>query len=88
MLEIRARAALLEARTSLVNAARGLVKALGERLPPCDADQMGVKQMAALPGAVQETLRPMLETVATLTKQIYVHNERIEQIARTEYPET
>jgi len=44
MLAIRARAALVETRTSLVNTARGLVKALGERLPPCDADQMALKR--------------------------------------------
>jgi len=88
LLEIRARAALIEVRTSLVNSARGLAKALGERLPKCDADQMGVEQMKSLPAGAQETLRPLLEEVASLTKQIYVYNERIEQIARQDYPET
>ena len=29
----------------LVNAARGLTKATRERLPSCDADQMGVERM-------------------------------------------
>ena len=37
---------------------------------------------------MQETLRPMLETVESLTKQIHGYDERIEQIARNEYPET
>src|SRR5882757_3829649 len=46
---IRVRAALVEARTSLVNAARGLAKALGERLPKCDADNLDVERLAALP---------------------------------------
>jgi transposase len=86
--EIRARAALVETRTSLVNAARGMVKAFGERLPKCDADQMGVEQLKGLPAALQEMLRPLLEAVGSLTEQIYVYNERIEQIARNEYPET
>ena len=49
LLTIRMRAALVEARTSLVNAARGFTKALGERLPACDADAMGVEKMEALP---------------------------------------
>src|SRR5215469_5786312 len=40
LMVIRVRAALISARTSLVNTARGLAKALGERLPKCDADQM------------------------------------------------
>ncbi len=37
LMQIRVRAGLVEARTSLVNAARGLAKAMGERLPKCDA---------------------------------------------------
>lgn len=88
LMEIRARAALVETRTSLINSARGLVKASGERLPACDADQMGVKQMTSLPAGLQETLRPMLETVESLTKQIHGYDQRIEQIVRTHYPET
>jgi transposase len=71
-----------------VNSARGLAKAIGERLPACDTDQMGVERMKSLPAAAQETLRPLLEEVASLTEKIYVYNERIEQIARKEYPET
>jgi transposase len=41
LMRIKVGAALLEARTSLVNTARGLTKAAGERLPSCDADAMG-----------------------------------------------
>ena len=37
---IRARAELIEARTALINSARGLVKPMGERLRACDADQV------------------------------------------------
>jgi transposase len=37
---IRARAVLVSARTSLVNAARGLTKSYGERLRKCDSEQM------------------------------------------------
>jgi transposase len=86
--QIRVRAALVEARTSLVNAARGMAKALGERLPKCDADYLGVEQLAGLPAALQEALRPLLEQVEALTKRIHGCDERIEQIARSEYPET
>jgi hypothetical protein len=45
---IRVRAALIAVRTSLVNTARGLAKSKGERLPKCDADQMGVLQAVTL----------------------------------------
>jgi len=85
---IRIRAALVEARTGLVNTARGLTKAAGERLPSCDADQMGVERMAELPAELRETLQPLLSVVETLTEKIQEYDTRIEQIARTEYPET
>src|SRR5262249_29628862 len=49
LMVIRVRAALIGVRSSLVNTARGLAKSLGERLPKCDADQMGVLRGEALP---------------------------------------
>jgi transposase len=88
LLAIRVRAALVEARTSLVNTARGLVKALGERLPPCDADQLGIEQGKGLPEGLQETLKPLLEQVESLTEKIKECDTKIEQIARKHYPET
>ena len=85
---IRVRAALVEARTMLVNAARGLTKATGERLPSCDADLMGVERMESLPAGLQNSLRPLLEEVESLTEKIQALDQRVEQIARTDYPET
>jgi len=88
LLTIRVRAALLETRTSLINTARGLAKAYGERLPGCDADQMGVQQGRELPAVLQEALEPLLVQVAALTAQIQACDRKVEQIARSEYPET
>ena len=88
LMVIRVRAALVDARTALVNAARGLAKAIGERLPSCDPDQMGVERLQALPAGLQETLQPLLEEVASLTEKIHAADQKIEQIARMEYPET
>jgi transposase len=88
LMTIRIRAALVEARTKLVNAARGFTKALGERLPWCDADSMGVERMEELPAQLQEGLRPLVEEVESLTKRIKELDTKIEQIARTQYPET
>jgi transposase len=86
--QIRVRAALVEARTGLVNGARGLAKALGERLPKCDADNLDVEQLAGWPAELQTALRPLLEQVAALTEKIRACEQRLEQIAREEYPET
>ena len=88
LMKIRVRATLVEARTGLVNAARGLSKAYGERLPKCDADAMGVRQMAGLPAGLQETLKPLLEQVESLTEKIKGCDRELEQMVRKEYPET
>jgi transposase len=86
--QIRVRATLVEARTSFVNAARGLAKALGERLPKCSTDSLDVEHLESLPAALQSVLQPLLAEVASLTEKIHACDKRIEQIARTEYPET
>ncbi len=86
--EIRVRAALVEGRTALINSVRGLAKAMGERLPACDSDNMGKEKGQQLPAGLRETLRPLLEEVESLTKKIKEVDEKIEQIARSEYPET
>ncbi|MDQ2949627.1 MAG: IS110 family transposase [Acidobacteriota bacterium] len=88
LMQIRVRAGMVEARTGLVNAARGLAKALGERSPKCDADCLGVERLECVPAAVQEVLQPLIEEVESLTEKIHACDKRIEQIARTKYPET
>jgi transposase len=88
LMTIRIRATLVEARTRLVNAARGFTKAMGERLPACDTDSLGVEKLEALPPALRERLQPLLEQIEALTAQIKKLESNIEQIARIEYPET
>jgi transposase len=88
LMTIRIRASLVEARTGLVNAARGFAKTLGERLPACDADALGVGKMEALPAELRQRLQPLLEQIEALTEQIKKLDSTIEQIARTRYPET
>jgi transposase len=88
LMVIRVRAALIGVRTSLVNTARGLAKSMGERLPKCDADQMGVLQAALLPPKLRQLLEPLLKEVESLTEKIKASDREIEQIARRDYPET
>jgi transposase len=85
---IRVRAALVEARTALVNTARGLSKALGERLPKCAAAYLGVDEIQVLPAGVRQVLEPVLQQIESLTEQIDICDQGLEQIARTQYPET
>jgi transposase len=85
---IRARAVLVEARTKLVNSARGVTKSFGERLASCDPDQMRVKCLVGLPSSLQSALQPLVTAVESLTRQIHEYDDKIAQIARSGYPET
>jgi len=85
---IRVRAALMGVRTSLVSTARGLAKSMGERLPKCDADQMGDPQAVSLPPKLRQVLEPLLKEIESLTEKIKDSDREIEQIARKDYPET
>lgn len=85
---IRARAALVEARSKLISSLRGLTKSFGERLPSCDADQMSVARLAILTPPLQAALQPTVSAVESLTCQIREYDHKIAQVARTDYPET
>src|SRR5205807_6869321 len=63
---IRARAELVSARTALVNAARGLVKSYGQRLPKCGTQQVSRELGAGLPAELREVLEPLLKEVESL----------------------
>ena len=69
---IRARAELVSARTALVNAARGLVKSYGERLPKCGTAQVSRELAAKLSTELRDVLEPLLKEIESL-------NERIEE---------
>src|ERR1700682_5301764 len=49
---------------------------------------MGVEKMQSLPLELQEPLQPLLQSVESLTEKIKACDAKIEQIARSEYPET
>ena len=83
---IRGRAQLIEARTALVNAARGLAKPMGERLKPCDADQVNEELADELSPALQDVIRPLLKSVEAISEQIAVYDDKIGEIAKR-YPE-
>ena len=84
---IRARAELVSARTALINAARGLAKSYGERLPKRGSQQVGRELAAALSIVLREALEPLLREVESLNERIREYDQRIEQIAKEVYPE-
>ncbi len=84
---IRARAELVSARTALVNAARGLVKSSGQRLPKCGTYQVSEKLAEGLSAELREVLVPLFKEIESLNGHIKEYDERMEQIAKQVYPE-
>jgi transposase len=85
---LKVRQQLVKARTSLVVQARGLAKALGERLPRSSPEtfarclrKKGLTEL--LPG-----LHTLVEAVETLSEKISALEVEIEHTSRTHYPQT
>ncbi len=85
---LRARDALVAARTQFINTTRGLVKSMGARLPKCSSPSFQHKVEAALPPEVRESLLPLVRLVETLSDCIKVYDERIEKLASEKYEHT
>ena len=85
---LRARKALLQSRTRLVVSARGMVKAVGGRLPKCSADYFVAKVRDHLPQLLRPALEPMLVAIASLTEQIKGMTRDLKRLAEQRYPET
>ncbi len=77
-----ARAPMVKARTELINAARGLVKPMGERLKKCDAYQVDANLGADLSPATLAVVQPILEAIDAITEKIQVYDEQIGKIAK------
>ena len=84
---IRARAELVSARTALVNAARGLVKSYGQRLPKCGTQQVSRELAADLNAELREVLEPLLKEIESLNEHIKEYDARMEKIAKKSYPQ-
>jgi transposase len=85
---VRARAALVEARTMLINFARGITKTRGLRLPASTSHRFAQRVRAAVPEALAEALLPLLDVLEEITAQIGTLDAKIEALAEQRYPET
>jgi transposase len=85
---IRSRHALVRSRTLLINAARGMVKAFGGRLPKCAADAFHKAAWPFVPSELGLSLQPIFESITVLSRQIRALEDEIERLAREEYPHT
>ena len=85
---IRARDALVGARTQLVNHVRGAVKSLGGRLEKSSARGFGDQMGDQLPEPLRAALEPILEVIAEISHQISGYDQQIRRCCQEKYPET
>ena len=82
---LRARAALVRARTLLINHVRGAVKSAGERLPSCSAASLSRQADSSIAERLRPTLDPVLALVGELSDQIRGYERRLETLSER-YP--
>ncbi|HEU4420142.1 MAG TPA: IS110 family transposase [Planctomycetota bacterium] len=86
---LRSRAALVDARTQLVNHVRGSCKPFGVRLATGSSTATFPRRVARkIPRELRPALIPILRTIAELTERIRKLEHRIERTAAERYPET
>jgi transposase len=66
----------VSARTALVNAARGLVKSYGQRLPKCGTYQVSRELAAALSTELRDVLEPLLKEIESLNERVKEYDGR------------
>jgi transposase len=85
---LRARDALVAARTELINATRGLVKSMGTRFPKCSSPSFAQKVDETVPVEIRDALLPLVRMAAALSDCIQGYDEKIEKLASEKYGHT
>lgn len=83
---MKARRALVECRTKLVNLIRSMAKSVGHVLPSCDAECFHRKMAGVIPDELKPALDPIIDTLGALEAQIKTYDRTLKTIAKT-YPE-
>jgi transposase len=84
---LKARDALVRARTMLVNHVRCAVKASGARLSASDTSSFPRKVADEVPKALRAALMPLLATISQLTRRIRRYDARVRSLCE-QYPQT
>jgi transposase len=78
---IRARDAVLRARTLMINGARGIAKGFGVRLPKSITNTFGKRAVDMLPEFLRTALRGMLDQIDALSAEITGYDQKIGELA-------
>ena len=85
---LHSRDVLVRTRTQLINHARGVVEAMGERLPRCTAEAFTRRCAGAIPERLEPALAPVFAQLERITAQIRAYDRTLEQLCAEPYPET
>jgi transposase len=85
---LRARCAVVNARTKLICGVRGLVKSTGHRLPSCSADSFHKMNRTHVPEALRGMLEPLFEQIGMMTARIKDYDKEVKRMCKETYPET
>jgi transposase len=85
---IKARDVLVRVRTVLINAARGLAKTCGYRLPSCASAYFAARCRLMLPQVLEASVGKLIDQIDQVTQQIKKLGTELEQMAKKSYPET
>jgi len=84
---LKARDALVAARSALVNHVRSTVKTVGCRIPKCSTDSFARRARESLPEGWEPALLPVLEQIEALTTRIRVYDQQIPELIEQRHPE-
>lgn len=85
---VRARDALITTRAKFTNTARGLVKAMGGRLPQCSTASFVRRVREHVPLELEAAVLPLIRMVEVLSEQIRAYDEQIARLTQERYPHT
>lgn len=85
---INSRNMLVKSRSQLINHARGLVKANGDRFPKCSSEYFAKRCEGLVPPELRSALKSVFKTIFHLNEQIKELDRLIEQLSIEHYPET
>lgn len=79
---------LVASRTQLINHVRGVVKSFGGKLPKASAAYFHHKVKDVIPDVLKAALKPLLRSIAQLSKEIKTLEKQLAKLAKSRYPET
>ena len=85
---LRARDALVAARTELIHTMRGMVKSIGRRLPKCSSRSFACQAEKELPMEIRAALLPLVQLADRLSHSIKEYEVKIEALASQKYGHT